>query len=78
MLRDVLLVPPSPGDQVGAEDLDGLLGAEGTTTSRLAPAGKARIAGAVRDVTSDGELIEPGVRVRVADVRGGRLHVRSI
>jgi membrane-bound serine protease (ClpP class) len=78
VLRDVLLVPPGPGDQVGDEDLDGLLGAEGTTTSRLAPAGKARIGGAVRDVTSDGELIEPGVRVRVADVRGGRLHVRSI
>ena len=78
VLRDVLLVPPTAGDQVSDEDLDGLLGAEGTTTSRLAPAGKARIAGAVHDVTSDGELIEPGVRVRVADVRGGRLHVRPI
>jgi len=78
VLRDVLLVPPGPGDRVADDDLDGLLGAEGTTTSRLAPAGKAHIAGAVRDVTSDGELIEPGVRVRVADVRGGRLHVRSI
>jgi membrane-bound ClpP family serine protease len=78
VLRDVLLVPPGAGEQAGEDDLDGLLGAEGTTTSRLAPAGKARIAGAVRDVTSDGELIEPGVRVRVADVRGGRLHVRSL
>jgi membrane-bound serine protease (ClpP class) len=78
VLRDVLLVPPSASDQVSEDDLDGLLGAEGMTTSRLAPAGKARIAGAVHDVTSDGELIEPGVRVRVADVRGGRLHVRSI
>jgi membrane-bound ClpP family serine protease len=78
VLRDVLLVPPTAGEPAGDDELDGLLGAEGTTTSRLAPAGKARIAGAVRDVTSDGELIEPGVRVRVADVRGGRLHVRPL
>jgi len=78
LLRDVLLVPPSAGAQAIDDDLDGLLGAEGTTTSRLAPAGKARIAGVVRDVTSDGALIEPGVRVRVTDVHGGRLHVRSI
>jgi membrane-bound ClpP family serine protease len=78
VLRDVLLVPPAADAQLAADELQSLLGAEGTTTSRLAPAGKARIAGAVRDVTSDGELIEPGVRVRVADVRGGRLHVRPL
>jgi len=78
VLRDVLLVPPAGDGQRADDELEGLLGVEGTTTSRLAPAGKARIAGAVRDVTSDGELIEPGVRVRVADVRGGRLHVRPL
>jgi membrane-bound serine protease (ClpP class) len=78
VLRDVLLVPPAaPADPAG-DDLDALLGAAGTTTSRLAPAGKARIGGLVRDVTSDGQLIEPGVAVRVTDCRGGRLHVRPL
>ena len=77
VLRDVLLVPPAA--EAGPDDgLDDLLGAEGTTLSRLAPAGKARIAGLVHEVTSDGGLVEPGVRVRVADVRGGRLHVRPL
>jgi membrane-bound ClpP family serine protease len=78
VLRDVLLVPPVEAVEPAGEDLDALLGVDGTTTSRLAPAGKARIAGIVRDVTSDGALIEPGVAVRVIDCRGGRLHVRPL
>ena len=78
VLRDVLLVPPTEAVDPAADDLEALLGAEGTTTSRLAPAGKARIGGVVRDVASDGELIEPGVAVRVTACRGGRLHVRPV
>jgi membrane-bound ClpP family serine protease len=78
MLRDVLLVPPEEAAGPLDDDAVGLLGAEGTTTSRLAPAGKAWIGGAIREVTSDGELIEPGVSVRVTDSRAGRLHVRPL
>jgi membrane-bound serine protease (ClpP class) len=78
VLRNVLLVPPEEAGDGSDANLEALLGTEGLTTSRLAPAGKARLAGAVRDVTSDGELLEPGVAVRVVEVRGGRVYVRSI
>jgi membrane-bound serine protease (ClpP class) len=79
VLRHVLLPPPE--DEAGRmteERLEQLVGVEGITTSRLAPAGKARLAGAIHDVTTDGELIEPGTPVRVADVRGSRVLVRSL
>jgi membrane-bound serine protease (ClpP class) len=76
-LRSVLLPPPAEPAFDDAESLADLLGAEGTTTSRLAPAGKARIGGEVRDVISDGALVEPGVAVQVVAVRGGRLVVRA-
>jgi membrane-bound serine protease (ClpP class) len=79
VLRNVLLEPPPAADDVVDEDrLEELLGLEGTTTSRLAPAGKARIAGRLHDVTSDGQLIEPGAAVRVVEVRGGRVLVKAI
>jgi membrane-bound serine protease (ClpP class) len=77
-LRSVLLPPPAEPAFDDAESLADLLGAEGTTTSRLAPAGKARIGGEVRDVISDGALVEPGVAVQVVAVRGGRLVVRAV
>ncbi|MBM4010985.1 MAG: hypothetical protein FJ286_06340 [Planctomycetes bacterium] len=75
-LRDVLLEPPAAALDAPALALDDLLGAVGTTTTRLAPAGKARIGDTVRDVVADGTLVEPGVAVQVVDVRGGRLLVR--
>ena len=77
-LRSVLLQPPAEPAFDDAESLADLVGVEGTTTSRLAPAGKARIGGEVRDVTSDGTLVEPGSAVEVVAVRGGRLVVRPI
>ena len=79
-LRHVLLVPPaeeSESLEFEADALEALVGLEGTTTTRLAPAGKARIGGVLRDVTSDGQLIEPGVAVRVVEVRGSRVLVRA-
>jgi len=76
MLRDVLLEPPVESD-ADADAGAALVGAVGATTTRLAPAGKARIAGVVRDVVADADLIEPGVAVRVVEVRGGRIVVRA-
>lgn len=79
VLRHVLLAPPEEDRGAAAADhLDELLGVEGQTTSRLAPAGKARLAGAIHDVTTSGELIEPGTAVRVVEVRGSRVVVRSV
>jgi membrane-bound serine protease (ClpP class) len=77
-LRSVLLEPPAEPAFDDGESLAELVGVRGTTTSRLAPAGKARIGGEVRDVTSDGGLVEPGEAVQVVAVRGGRLVVRAM
>jgi membrane-bound serine protease (ClpP class) len=73
ILRNVVLEPPA--DQGLDDALNELVGRIGTTTTRLAPAGKARIGDSVRDVASDGPLIEPGTAVRVVGVRGGRVIV---
>jgi membrane-bound ClpP family serine protease len=77
VLRNVLLEPPASdtGDDDSAAEL---LGLEGTTTTRLAPAGKARINGRLHDVASDGDLVEPGTQVRVVEVRSGRVLVRPV
>jgi membrane-bound serine protease (ClpP class) len=77
LLRDVLLVPPAATEPSLDESLDDLVGVTGTTTTRLAPAGKALVGGAVREVVADGDLIEPGHPIRVVSVRGGRLFVRQ-
>jgi membrane-bound serine protease (ClpP class) len=79
VLRNVLLEPPAAADDTLEEEgLEALVGMEGMTTTRLAPAGKARIDGRVREVTSDDSLVEPGTAVRVVDVRGGRLLVEQL
>jgi membrane-bound ClpP family serine protease len=76
LLRDVLLEPPAAAADLAEDAADELVGAQGTTTTRLAPAGKARIGGLVRDVVADAALIEPGAAVRVVEVRDGRIVVR--
>ena len=79
VLRHVLLPPPGVDEEgIESEHLEELLGMEGVTTTRLAPAGKARFAGTIHDVAADGGLIEPGAPVRVVEVRGRRVLVRSL
>jgi membrane-bound serine protease (ClpP class) len=78
-LRNVLLEPPrSEADPLGDEPLENLLGMEGTATTRLAPAGKARLGGSVRDVFADEGLVESGAAIRVVSVRGERVFVREV
>ena len=78
VLRHVLLEPPPEESAIDDDALADLVGAEGTTTTRLAPCGKALVAGAVHDVTTEGALVEPGTAVRVVEVRGGRVTVRPV
>jgi membrane-bound ClpP family serine protease len=75
-LRGMALEPPS-AEEFTTADLGRLVGIEGVTTTRLAPAGKARIDGQLHDVTTEGHLIEPGSHVRVEAVRGGRIVVSA-
>jgi membrane-bound ClpP family serine protease len=77
-LKHVLLAPPAEDGDTFAAPLDDLVGAAGMTTTRLAPAGKARIGGEIRDVFSDGNLIEPGAAIEVVQVRAGRVIVRPV
>ena len=46
------------------------VGTTGTTLSRLAPAGKARIAGQIVEVHSNGQFIDPGQPVTVTEIDG--------
>jgi membrane-bound ClpP family serine protease len=79
----MVLVPPS--DHEAAEishreslaHFEHLVGREGTTLTRLAPAGKVQIEGELFNVIADGEFIEPGKRVTVSEVHGSRIVVRT-
>ena len=75
VLRHVLLAPPETKTAVIEDSIEGLVGTSGVTTTRLAPAGKAEVDGQLRDVWSEGMLIEPGTAVRVVAVRAGRVMV---
>ncbi|MDR0870707.1 MAG: hypothetical protein LBN39_07940 [Planctomycetaceae bacterium] len=58
-------------------DYDSLLGQTGETLTPLVPAGKAMFNGEPADVVSDGELIEKGISVEVAEVIGYKIVVRK-
>jgi len=60
-------------------DINGLIGKEGTTVTILRPYGEVDFNGFRIQVTSDGPLLERGVRVRVAEVQqGNRIIVNAI
>ena len=55
-----------------------LLGKRGVTTTPLLPSGKAQFGDEVVDVMSDGELIQVGTAIAVAEVHGNEVVVRKI
>ena len=50
----------------------------GITLSMLRPAGKARLRGEVRDVVTQGEMIDQGAEIEVVSVSGNRIVVRAL
>jgi membrane-bound ClpP family serine protease len=54
-----------------------LLGRPGITTTPLVPSGLAMIDDELIDVSSEGDMLETGMSVRVVDVRGYRVIVRK-
>lgn len=54
-----------------------LLGKTGTAQTVLRPSGRALIGGQLVDVITDGEFYEPGTRIKVVAVTGGRTVVRK-
>ena len=60
------------------EDMGYFLGREGAVTSMLRPIGTADFDGVKLEVLSEGEIIEPGTKVKVVKVEGRKLVVRKV
>lgn len=58
--------------------MDSLVNREGVTITTLRPAGAAEIDGRRVDVVTDGDFIDPGTKVKVAEVVGTRVVVRPV
>lgn len=61
-----------------AEDLKVFLGCEGTTSTVLRPAGIADFDGVRMNVSSEGDYIPAGTKVRIISVEGQKILVRKI
>lgn len=74
----------SENDQAGFEEKDKeavadwshLMGMNGTTITRLSPAGKARVDGGVYDVISTGQMVDKGVSIEVVEAVANRVVVQ--
>ncbi len=84
LLGRMMLEPPA-GEEAEAirrrealADFHALLDARGTTTTLLAPGGKARFGDVLVDVISAGEAIDRGVAVEVVEVHGNHVLVREV
>lgn len=60
------------------DERNDLLGCEGIAHSVLRPAGKAVFDGELVDVVTEGSFYEPGTKVKVVAITGGRVVVRGI
>ena len=63
---------------IGTDDLNYLLGKEGTTVTALRPAGTADFNGVKMDVVSQGEFIPLGAKVKIIEVQGRRIVAKEI
>ncbi len=58
--------------------LDDLLSAEGVAITTLRPSGTANINGKKVDVVSEGEMISKNTKIKVTDVKGNRIVVKTV
>ena len=68
----------SQADPEAVVDWSYLAGEKGVTVTKLYPAGKARIAGRVYDVVSNGPLVDKGEEVLVIEAQGNRIVVKQV
>lgn len=61
-----------------AEDMQALVGHEGTTSTVLRPTGIADFDGVRLNVSSEGDFIQAGVKVRIISVEGHKILVRTV
>jgi len=66
------------GDPEAVVDWSHLNGFSGETITKLYPAGKARIAGEVYNVVSNGPLVDKGAKVVVIEAQGNRIVVKEV
>lgn len=84
--KHLMLEPPTNDSDgfEGSKDRDSmvdwghLVGRRGSAITNLVPAGKAKIAGQLIDVISDGRLIEKGQHIEVMEVAGNRVVVNAV
>ena len=65
-------------DPEAVVDWSYLAGEKGVTVTKLYPAGKARIAGRVYDVVSNGQLVDKGEDIFVLEAQGNRIVVKPV
>ena len=76
--RDEVILSP-PANPFVQPDLSNLISSQGTVVATLKPSGKVEIAGIEYSATTaDGMLLDPGMAIRVSDVRNTILIVRSV
>lgn len=82
MGRRLLLEAPDAAkmlpDSPTRRELKSLVGQVGETKSWMTPGGAVEVQGRLIDALSEGLALEPGRRVRVVEVRGGRVLVRPV
>ena len=83
ILRNVMLQPPEGemqeqlSQRESLADYAQLMDQVGVTTTLLMPSGKARFGDELVDVITEGDALDPGTSIRVIEVRGSRIVVRS-
>ena len=71
-----IAVSPPPSAEAEAERAGELVGKQGVALTKLRPAGRAEIDGEPLDVATEGDFIDAGEPVEIAEVHGNRIIVR--